>query len=286
MVLFQSMTTVSWLTAAAFILLMWFGSMKNPITIAGIFIRQLFTSRTYLFHILALVAILVLNNVELKIENAMNLQWDFTPFIHQIEGNFVHHFQQWFRNDWVTTIVGFFYVVIFQALLLSSLSIYTAEKKNQMVYATVYAVMINYIIAIPFYLFFPVNEVWSYAPAQVQFLMLDIFPNFEQQYRALSGLNNCFPSLHTSVSVTLAILAIRSGNKRWAIFSTISAVIIVFSIFYLGIHWLTDMIGGLVLAGTASTLGYWLAHRNTLRSPSTLSVPGREGVPKQPLDQR
>lgn len=281
LVLFQSMTTVSLLTAAAFILLMWFGSMKNPIKITGIFIRQLFTSRTYLFHIIALVAILVLNNVELKIENAMNLQWDFTPLIHSFEGNFVHHFQQWFRNDGVTVVVGFFYIVIFQALLLSSLSIYTAENKNQMVYATIYAVIINYVIAIPFYLFFPVNEVWSYAPAHVQFLMLDIYPNFEQQYRALSGLNNCFPSLHTSVSVTLAIMAIRSGNKRWAVFTTISAAIIVFSIFYLGIHWLTDMIGGLVLAGTASTLGYWLAHRSPLRSPAMLPVPGQGSVQRQ-----
>lgn len=276
MVLFHSMQMVSLLTAAAFILLIWFGAMKNPIKIAGIFVRQLFSSRKYLFHIIALIAILLLNNVELQIENAMNLTWDFTPMIHQLEGNFVQTVQHFFANNWITTVVGFFYVVIFQTLLLSSLAIYTAEKKDEMVYATIYAVIINYVIAIPFYLFFPVNEVWSYAPAQVQFLMLDVYPKFEEQYRALSGLNNCFPSLHTSISVTLAILAIRSGNRRWAIFTTASAAIIVFSIFYLGIHWLTDMLGGVILAVTASSIGYWFAHRGTVQSPSRLRVPNRD----------
>lgn len=121
--------------------------------------------------------------------------------------------------------------------------------------AVCYAVIINYAVAIPFYLFFPVNEVWSYPPAAVEFRMLDVFPSFEENYRQLSGLDNCFPSLHTSISVTVALLASQSGNRRWAIFTSISALIVIFSIFYLGIHWLTDMIAGTILAITASWLG-------------------------------
>ena len=134
-----------------------------------------------------------------------------------------------------------------------------------MLYATCYAIIINYAVAIPFYLYLPVNEVWSYAPAGVRFVMLDIFPKFEQEYRPLSGLNNCFPSLHTSISVTMALLAFRSGNRLWMIITSIAAILIVFGIFYLGIHWLTDMFGGVLLAVLASSLGIQLS-RMTLRS--------------------
>lgn len=271
MVLFHSMTTISLLSVAAFILLAWYGSMKNPLRIATIFLRQLITSRVYLFHVVALVLILLINSYELKLEQAMNLQWDFTPHIFQLEGFFVHTVQQIFHHDAITIVTSIFYVIIFQSLLLGSIVVYTADGRNTMVYATIYAVLLNYIVAIPFYLFFPVNEVWSYAPAHVQFLMLDVFPNFETVYRPMSGLNNCFPSLHTSISATLAILAIRSGNKRWAVFVSVSAAIIIFAIFYLGIHWLTDMTGGLVLAITASTIGYRIAHRHTAKSSISYS---------------
>ncbi|MMZ61443.1 undecaprenyl pyrophosphate phosphatase [compost metagenome] len=121
--------------------------------------------------------------------------------------------------------------------------------------------MINYLIAIPFYLLFPVNEVWSFAPSGASLYMLEAFPEFNTIYRPLSGINNCFPSLHTSISVTVAILAVRSGNRRWATIAVSSAAIIVFSIFYLGIHWLTDMLGGLILASIASSLGLKWADR-------------------------
>ncbi|WP_410772576.1 phosphatase PAP2 family protein [Fontibacillus sp. BL9] len=68
---------------------------------------------------------------------------------------------------------------------------------------------------------------------------------FEQEVKELQT--------STSISITIAFLAVRSGNRRWGFFASISAVIIVFSIFYLGIHWLSDMLGGLFLAGASST---------------------------------
>ncbi|MFD2880164.1 phosphatase PAP2 family protein [Paenibacillus rhizoplanae] len=115
-----------------------------------------------------------------------------------------------------------------QAVLAASLGIYLLDNNRVILYATCYTIILTYAIAIPFYLYFPVNEVWSYAPAGVRFIMLDAFPKFEQEYRPLSGLNNCFPSLHTAISVSMALLAYRSGNRRWMVISTISAVIIVF----------------------------------------------------------
>jgi len=256
MILFDNMTTVAVYTTITVVLLLWYGTAANPFRIGGLFLKELATSRVYLFHFLALLTILFFNKVELMIENRMtSYHADFTPFFQSIEGNFVGNLQQFFHNDILTTVLAFIYIVVFQALLIASVGIYTfQDRTRKMYYAVCYAIMINYLVAIPFYLFFPVNEVWHHDPS-VKFLMLDVFPTFENEYRALSGLDNCFPSLHTSISVTLAVLAIRSGNKRWAWFCSICAALVIFAIFYLGIHWLIDMLGGLILGLVASTVG-------------------------------
>ncbi|MCQ6560892.1 phosphatase PAP2 family protein [Paenibacillus mendelii] len=260
MILFDNMTTVAIYTTLVVILLLWYGALTNPFRIGGLFLKELATSRAYLLHFVALMAILFLNKIELMIENNMtSYTVDFTSFFQSIEGSFVSNLQHTFENEILTLVVSFVYVVVFQAMLIASIGIYTfQDKTKQMYYATCYAIMINYLVAIPFYFFFPVNEVWAHDPS-VRFLMLDVFPNFETEYRALSGLNNCFPSLHTSISVTLAVLALRSGNKRWAWFCSICAAIVIFAIFYLGIHWLIDMLGGLLLGLFASTAGIYLS---------------------------
>ncbi|QHW34198.1 inositol phosphorylceramide synthase [Paenibacillus rhizovicinus] len=259
MTLFDNMTTVALYTTLTVIILIWYGAAANPFKIGGLFVKENLFNRKYNLHFVALILILICNKYELRIENHMKNTYDFASFFQSIEGNFVANLQHTFESAWLTPILAFIYVVVFQALLIASVGIYTYRSPNKkMFYATCYAIMLNYAIAIPFFLFFPVSEVWYHDP-NVRFLMLDVFPDFEHQYRALSGLNNCFPSLHTSISVTLAILAVRSGIKRWAWFCSICAVVIIFSIFYLGIHWLIDMCGGLALATFASTMGMRLS---------------------------
>lgn len=265
MVLFQNMTTVTIYTTLTVIVLLWYAGRTNPFRIGGLFLRELATSRTYLLHFVALLGILFLNKIELTIEQKyFQNSADYTGFFQSIEGSFVSNLQHAFENPVLTTVLAFIYVVVFQSLLITSIGVYTyKDSTKRMFYATCYAIMINYLVAIPFYLLFPINEVWHHDPS-VRFLMLDVFPTFETEYRALSGLNNCFPSLHTSISVTLAILAIRSGIKRWAWFCGIIAVCVIFAIFYLGIHWLIDMCGGMLLGVFASTVGLRLSHM-TLR---------------------
>ncbi|MBB3109927.1 membrane-associated phospholipid phosphatase [Paenibacillus phyllosphaerae] len=260
MVLFDNMTTVAIYTTLTVIVLLWYGARTNPFRIGGLFVKELTTSRSFLLHFAGLLAILFCNKIELKIENAyIDNSVNFAGLFQSIEGNFVSNLQHTFENPILTTVLSFIYVVVFQSLMITSIGIYTyQDKTKRMFYAICYAIMINYFIAIPFFLFFPVDEVWYHDPT-VRFLMLDVFPNFETEYRALSGLNNCFPSLHTSISVTIAVLAIRSGNKRWAWFCSIICLCVLFSIFYLGIHWLIDMCGGLVLGLFASTVGLKLS---------------------------
>jgi len=247
------MWSVAIYTALAAFILIGFGTGCNPFVAIAQFIKQLMSSKRYFLHVGAVIIILFFNKVELRIEEQLLTTTDFTALFHSFEGNIVHSIQQLFQHRWLTPLLAFMYVVVFQALMLASLAVYLLNsQRNRLFYATCYAIMLNYCIAIPFFLFFPVHEVWSYQDSGVRFLMLDVFPAFETEYRLLSGLDNCFPSLHTSMSVTLAILACYSSNRRWAYIVCGCSTVILFSIFYLGIHWISDMIGGILLGLLAS----------------------------------
>lgn len=259
--IFESIQTISLLTGLISIMFIWICSTRNPLTAISSLVRELLTSRRFLLLVIFMVGVLLINKFELTWEKNMDYNVDFTPWVFELEGHFVQAFQDLFHSPWITHVTSFFYLVVFQALIIASLGIFAGDRRGVFLYATCFTVIINYLIAIPFYLFVPVNEVWSYPQSGATFIMLEAFPNFNTIYRPLSGLDNCFPSLHTSISVSMAILAVRSGNRRWAVIAVISAFIIVFSIFYLGIHWMSDMVAGVALATLASGLGIKLAKR-------------------------
>lgn len=278
--LYQSMNTVSWFTVVIVFLLIGLVSRQNPFKAVVYLAKEILRSYKLVLLIAGMSGVLALNKYELQIEKKLHLTSDFTGFVFGLEGHFVQGVQHLFYAPWLTPIIVFFYVFMLQSVLAASLGVYLMDKNRLLLYATCYAVILNYAIAIPFYLYFPVNEVWSYAPAGVRFVMLDVFPRFEQEYRALSGLDNCFPSLHTSISLTSALLAFRSGNRRWMTIAGISAAVIIFGIFYLGIHWLTDMVGGTLLAVLSTSLGVQLAKLTLRESEPALRV-GSEAAPFQ-----
>ena len=249
------------LTIAATALLIWIGTRRNPLRAAYWFIYEFVTSWKFITLFIAMAGVLLVNKYELRLEHLLGEHRDLTPMFFHIEGHFVRNFQQLFHQLWISETSAFIYVILLQSLLVASIGVFASQRNRVFLFATCLTLLLNYAIAIPFFLFFPINEVWSYAPAGVHFYMLEAFPTFEQIYRPLSGLDNCFPSLHTSISVSMAILAVRSGNRRLAITACTLAVAIIFTIFYMGIHWLMDMTGGLLLASLATTIAVrWAYH--------------------------
>ncbi len=258
MLTFHSMTTVTWLSVFTTVLLVSFGTRGIPLSAVGQFAINMASSAKFSAHFVALIAILLLNKLELRFESLLAAPADYTQQFQDWDRGFVGWIQGSLQSAWLTEGLSYMYLVVFHSLLVASLVLYGSRTDRRLYYATCYAIMLNYGIAIPFFLFFPVNEVWVNDPT-VQLRLLDVFPRFESEYRLLSGIDNCFPSLHTSISVTLAVLAQRSDNAKWAWLCSSCAVAIVFSIFYLGIHWFLDMAGGIALGLFAAHIGMRLS---------------------------
>lgn len=231
---------------------------KNPIKIFIDFLLKTIKRKVIFFHFICLSVVLFLNKMELKIENKWIFIRDKAAVFYKFEKEILFAIQKTFENDLLTFVLTFFYIVVFIAMMVTSLVVYYDKKKIKTFYAFFYAIGLNYLIAIPFYLFFPINEVW-YVHPQVEFLIPKIYHNFENEYRNVSGLNNCFPSLHNSISLTLLFLSLHSKIKKLKIIIGVSATLIMFSTIYLGIHWFMDMAAGAILALIASFVGVKLS---------------------------
>lgn len=180
---------------------------------------------------------------------------DFTAIFHQIEGALPATIQSIFEFWPLTFILSFAYLIVFPGLLFANAHAFDRLDDGYRVRLTAYVYLLNYLLCLPFYLFFPVHEPWEHGPAGVRPLMDHIHPWLIDIVRPMSGIDNCFPSYHVSLTVSLVLIARGSGLPRYARAATISGVFIIFSTVYLGFHWLTDLVGGLV----AGTFVFWVS---------------------------
>jgi membrane-associated phospholipid phosphatase len=115
------------------------------------------------------------------------------------------------------------------------------------------AITADYAISLPFFVFFPVPERWAY-PESGAILLSDLWaPKLIEFFRPISGLDNCFPSFHVSLTIVLVTLAFHYRLRyRWS--GLWIALLIILSTLVLGIHWMTDIIAGVATGVLAVSL--------------------------------
>lgn len=105
------------------------------------------------------------------------------------------------------------------------------------------AVLTNYLISLPFFLFFPMPERWWYADAGAVVLSDLWSVRLIDAIRPISGLDNSFPSVHVSLTVLVVLTSFAFRLRyRWSVLflgATVALATLV-----LGIHWLADVIAG------------------------------------------
>ncbi|UCE81412.1 MAG: phosphatase PAP2 family protein [Methanobacteriota archaeon] len=111
------------------------------------------------------------------------------------------------------------------------------------------SMLFNYLILLPFYIFFPVTVTGFYADSGMTPLLY-IDTNWGRMVTSIDPLNNDFPSAHISLVVTALLVLLSAGAdyRRYYYFVAVSAIGITFSVLYLGVHWLADVFAGLALA--------------------------------------
>jgi membrane-associated phospholipid phosphatase len=213
-----------------------------------------------------LVAMLVPMFIESQLDPYITqaLGLDFTPYLRSLEDGLHQGIQESLRpaQPVLKPILATAYVLGYPVLIILTPALGVWLDKGILARRALAAYALCYAFAIPFYVFFPVNEVW-YAyntcppgvfdlaacnQGTVQNLAVQ-FPFVNENIYAYNEINNCFPSLHTAMSVALAAVAWRSGApRRYAAFAVATATLIVVATVYLGIHWVIDVVAGLALA--------------------------------------
>lgn len=184
-----------------------------------------------------------------------------TDTIFRIEGSFVAWLQG-YADPLLTAYFAFAYVHLHIFLLTSPLVVYLFAEDSRAIRVTGIAYAVNYGLGILCYVLFIAYGPRNYLVGEVDSLLYTTYPSLRLLTQQANVNTNAFPSLHTSMAVTVALVGVwtRDQFPRFPIIAIPTTVSIVIATMYLGLHWLLDVIAGIVLAALAVWVGVqWTA---------------------------
>jgi len=198
-----------------------------------------------------------------------------TGFIWALEGNFVEWFQQTYASPELTAYFSWVYVYGYAFLLAFPFVAYLALSRTETLKRLLIAYALNYAIGLVIY-----TVVFAHGPRNLDVgasLLFTHNPDFSALTSQVNEATNVFPSLHTSLSVTVALLARRhrSAYPRWFPVAVLVAASIAIATVYLGIHWLTDVVAGVGLAVGSVAFARRYVERDLLEENEPVAPPGR-----------
>lgn len=182
---------------------------------------------------------------------------DMTPWIYAIEGDLVLHVQKFFEAQWLTVTLTHFYVAGFMFICYVSVFYFAYFDDRWMADRVTLTIAWVYILAVPFYLFFNVRVTGAYIP-EMETLAYSLNPEISDWFRRIDPFTNCMPSLHIGIPYAVWLCIKRfDHDERWALYRKIVlgyVMLTAFAIIYLGIHWILDIAGGMIVASIAVNL--------------------------------
>lgn len=198
---------------------------------------------------------------------------------HWLEGHLVFEYHELTSP---VAVVGYSisYFVLFP-LLLAAVGLSLARRASVRPFRVFsLGVAINYLICLPFFLFFPVAERWTY-PESGALVLSDLWATqLIDVFRPISALDNSFPSFHTSLTVVTVLVAFHFRQRyRWVALCLGCTVIL--ATFVLGIHWLMDVAAGLA-AGVLAVMLALAADRRLARNETREPAPHAHAPARTP----
>ena len=181
----------------------------------------------------------------------------YTHLIHAIEGNFVLGVQSIIESEVIIQILSLHYLFAYLFIIWYPPIHHILSGDRDLADLSAMNYVLIYLLAVPFYLFFNVEVTSSYVPG-VEALMYHDSWNIAF-FTDNDPFDNGIPSLHIGLPVSLLLIH-RAHLKANGIeistwrhrgldrFIMANVAIYSFSILYLGIHWVSDIVPGLLLA--------------------------------------
>ena len=209
--------------------------------------------RRYWAHMIVVFSVYLWKDILDQLDRILmaNTQLDMTPYIYAIEGDIVWWIQDSLNNSLLSFGLTHFYVMGFMAVTFSSFIYPIFFDDRYMADRVSLSMFWVYILAIPFYLFFNVRVTGNYIP-QMETIAYDLTPEIHNWFIQIDPFTNGMPSLHIGLPFAIWLTMERwDSDERWLKYRRLLLVFIVitaFTILYLGIHWVTDIIGGIIVA--------------------------------------
>jgi membrane-associated phospholipid phosphatase len=174
---------------------------------------------------------------------------ELTVAIYALEGDLV----PWVQSFAATPLTTFFsvqYIYGYVFLLVFPLIAYLALADRTPFRRLCLAYTFNYAFGLVLYVLFVAYGPRNLLPGAVDSLLYTSWPEAKLLTTQMNTNTNVFPSLHTSLSTTVVLIAYRTQQPYpvWFFLSTGIAASIVVATLYLGIHWGTDTLAGVLLA--------------------------------------
>lgn len=195
------------------------------------------------------VAVLLFNRFARQVLDVLSWEigWKATGTIYAIEGDFIAHLQSIAFHE-LTVYFSFVYVYCYAFLLIFPVIAYFLLSDTIHFRRLLAAYSFNYVVGLLLYL-----SVVAYGPRNVMpdlpVVLYEFRPNVQYLTREVNSSTNVFPSLHTSISTTVALFAKRTRRyyPSWTIVTLFLAPSVIISTMYLSIHWATDVVAGALL---------------------------------------
>ncbi|QZP36768.1 phosphatase PAP2 family protein [Halobaculum magnesiiphilum] len=200
--------------------------------------------------LIVLLSVLALNGVVRRI--GVELSWvvgaNVTGAIYALEGTFVATVQS-YATPTLTAYFAFVYVFGYVYLLTFPPIAYALRGEGDGLRRLLIAYGLNYGIGLVCYVLFVAYGPRNLMPELVDSLLFESWPRSQLLTSQVNENTNVFPSLHTSLAATVALVTWRERSwRRWTPVALVLATSIVVSTMYLGIHWATDVVAGIALA--------------------------------------
>jgi membrane-associated phospholipid phosphatase len=197
------------------------------------------------------VAVLLLNKVvrDVAPEVSHLIGWNITGLIYRIEGPFVAHLQS-VATPALTAYFSIVYLPGYVLLLVFPFLAYGALEDLDPLRRTAVSFAANYTLGLVLYTLFVSYGPRNLLPDAVEPLLYSTYPQSQLLVSEVNTNTNVFPSLHTSLSITVALIAWQTRRQYplWTAVSVPIAASVVISTMYLGIHWAIDVLAGALMA--------------------------------------